>query len=123
MKLTSLRPMLWTNDLDMTIEFYNKILGFKILNYNQEVGWVTLGRDDLEIMFAKPNEHIEFDKPVFTGSFYFVTDSVDKVWADVKDKVSVIYGIENFDWQMREFAILDNNGYMLQFGQEIETVR
>jgi len=23
------------------------------------------------------------------------------------------------DWGMREFAIYDNNGYMLQFGQEI----
>lgn len=120
MKFTSLRPMLWTNDLDKTVEFYTAILGFKILNYNQEVGWVTLGRDELEVMFAKPNESIDFDKPIFTGSFYFVTDAVDKLWTDVKDKAPIVYGLENFDWQMREFALLDNNGYMLQFGQEIE---
>ncbi len=123
MKLTSLRPMLWTSDLDKTIEFYTQVLGFKILNHNQEVGWVTLGRDELEIMFAKPNEHIEFEKSVFTGSFYFVTNAVDKLWTDVKGKATVVYGLEDFDWQMREFAILDNNGYMLQFGQEIENAK
>ena len=27
---------------------------------------------------------------------------------------------EDFEHGMREFAIYDNNGYMLQFGQEIE---
>ena len=26
--------------------------------------------------------------------------------------------IETFEWGMREFAIYDNNGYVLQFGQE-----
>jgi catechol 2,3-dioxygenase-like lactoylglutathione lyase family enzyme len=120
MKLTSLRPMLWTNDLDKTIEFYTKVLGFSIVHHNQEIGWVTLGRDEMEIMFAIPSEEIEFKKPFFTGSFYFITDAVDKLWANVKDKATIVYGLENFDWQMREFALLDNNGYMLQFGQEIE---
>ena len=37
----------------------------------------------------------------------------------VKEKVKVVYPIENFEWEMREFAIYDNNGYMLQFGQDI----
>ena len=27
--------------------------------------------------------------------------------------------IENFDWNMREFAIYDNNSYMIQFGQDL----
>jgi len=28
----------------------------------------------------------------------------------------VVYPIESFDYGMREFAIRDNNGYILQFG-------
>jgi hypothetical protein len=69
------------------------------------------------MMLARPNEHVLFDKIGFTGSFCFNTDDVEAMW--VKDKASVCYGIENFDWGMREFAIYDNNGYMLQFGQGI----
>ncbi|NHQ72651.1 bleomycin resistance family protein, partial [Elizabethkingia miricola] len=33
------------------------------------------------------------------------------------------YNIEDFPWQMREFAIYDNNGYILQFGQDVETLK
>ncbi len=57
----------------------------------------------------------------FTGSFYFSTDDVDAMWARLKDKAKVCYGIENFDYGMRKFAVYDNNGYLLQFGQAIES--
>ena len=36
-----------------------------------------------------------------------------------KTKQTIVYPIENFYYVMREFAIRDNNGYILQFGQEI----
>jgi len=36
-----------------------------------------------------------------------------------KTKQTIVYPIENFYYGMREFAIRDNNGYILQFGQEI----
>ena len=42
------------------------------------------------------------------------------MWAKLKDITKVCYGIETFDFGMREFAIYNNNGYMLQFGQEIK---
>ena len=52
-----------------------------------------------------------------TGALYF---NVDDVWEQLKDQAQVEYPIENFDFGMREFAIRDCNGYLLQFGQEIE---
>jgi hypothetical protein len=70
-------------------------------------------------MLARPNEHEPFDGARFTGSFYFTTDNVDALWADLKTKAKVCYGIESFDWEMREFGIYDNNGYLLQFGQPV----
>lgn len=30
MKITELRPMLWTDDLEGSIEFYSKVLGFSL---------------------------------------------------------------------------------------------
>ena len=62
------------------------------------------------------------NKPIFTGSFYLNTDNVDKLREELKDKTRGCYEIENFDWEMREFAIYDNNGYLQQFGQEIDKI-
>ncbi|MGC4099941.1 VOC family protein [Ferruginibacter sp.] len=121
MKFTALHPMLYTNALQETIDFYTGILGFTCAERNEEWGWASLHKDEVEIMLAKPNAHIPFSQPTFTGSFYIRTNAVDELWQSLKDKVSVVYAIDNFEWQMREFAIYDNNGYMLQFGQQIES--
>lgn len=120
MKLKNLRPMIWTDKFEETIDFYSKILGFTVGERNEAWGWASLYKDDVEIMLTKPNEHTPFEKPGFTGSFYFNTDQVDKLWEYLKDRVKICYEIENFEWEMREFAIYDNNGYLLQFGQNIE---
>ena len=75
--------------------------------------------DNIELMISLPNTHIDFQKPIFTGSFYFNLENVDLLWQNIKEKVTVCYPLENFDYGMREFGIYDNNGYLLQFGQEI----
>ena len=120
MKITELRPMLWTEDLHESVKFYTEALGFKADEVNDEWGWASLSIDEVGIMLARPNQHTPFDKLGFTGTFYFNTDDVEAMWAKVKGKAKICYGIEDFEHGMREFAIYDNNGYMLQFGQEIE---
>jgi uncharacterized glyoxalase superfamily protein PhnB len=120
MKLIDLRPMLWTDKLHETIDFYVETLGFAVDEQNDEWGWASLSRDNIGVMVSRPNEHIGFEKAQFTGSFYFNTDDVDALWDKLKDKARVCYGIENFPYGMREFAVYDNNGYLLQFGQPIE---
>jgi uncharacterized glyoxalase superfamily protein PhnB len=117
MKITKLTPMLYTNNIKETVDFYEQTLGFKF-NTSDE-GWVLLLNGDVEIMFSLPNKHIPFDKPTFTGSFYFYTNNVDQLWEKLKDKTKIAYPIENFEYGMREFAVIDNNGYLLQFGEEI----
>jgi uncharacterized glyoxalase superfamily protein PhnB len=120
MKITNLRPMMWTEDLKGTVDFYVEKLGFKCHELNEDWGWASLAVDDVELMLARPNEHTPYEKIGFTGSFYFNTDDVDALWEQLKDKVNVCYGIEDFHYGMREFAVYDSNGYLLQFGQPIE---
>ena len=120
MKLTGLTPMMWTENLTETSEFYTAILKFELAEINEDWGWCALAHgDDIDLMFARPNAHTAFEKPMFTGSLYFHSENIDELWNELKDKTKIAYEIDNFEHGMREFAVYDNNGYMLQFGQII----
>ncbi len=119
MELSDLTPMLRTWDIPATIAFYTDVLGFHCEAYEEEWGWALLIRDEIPLMFSGPNEHLPETEAAFTGSFYFRTEDVDELWESLKDKARVCYPLEDFDHGMREFAIFDNNGYMLQFGRPI----
>ena len=121
-KYNFLRPILWTQNLDETIGFYIQTLGFTLLGRNDDWQWASIRKDDVQIMLSKPNEHEKFNGIGFTGSFYFNVDDVDTLWEELKEKTEVCYEIETFDWDMREFAIYDNNGYILQFGQPVAEI-
>jgi uncharacterized glyoxalase superfamily protein PhnB len=122
LKLKNVRPILETDDVNGTREFYTKVLGFECDGHFEEDGkptWISLVKDNVVIMFGARNAHSGIPTPTMTGSLYFEPDNVDEAWAELKDKVTVEYPIENFDYGMREFAIRDCNGYVLQFGREI----
>jgi len=117
MKILDVTPMLTVLSIDSAVEFYRDVLSFRCLTSTP--GWAYVALDGTEVMFALPNAHLAFQKPAMTGSLYFNTDDVDAWWNKLKDQCQVEYPIENFDYGMREFAIRDNSGYLLQFGQEI----
>ena len=117
MKLQSIRPILSVNSIDDTILFYRNTLGFECVSRVDR--WAALRKNEVEIMIALPNAHEPFEKPTLTGSIYFNCSDVDELWDGIKDRSNVAYPLENFYYGMREFAIRDNNGYLLQFGQEI----
>ena len=123
MKALKLTPMLWTENLQETIDFYTNTLGFICGDKNDEWGWASMHNGDIDVMVAKPNEHTPYDKIMFSGSFYFTLENVNELWEELKNKCTIAYPIENFEWEMREFAIFENNGYMLQFGQEISEIQ
>jgi len=112
--------MLYSEQVKETVEFYTGVLGFTCNNYMDDWSWASLACDDVEIMVALPNAHLPFEKPAFTGSFYINTDNAAGIWEALKDKVRICYPLETFDYGMREFAIYDNNGYIIQFGEELE---
>lgn len=129
MKLHKLSPILWTKDLQATIAFYESVLGFK--GTRGFPNFVSLNREDVEIMFIVPQDEPEdckdpddrepfFPRPLVTGSLYIVTEPVDELWESVKDKATVKTPLEDREYYMRDFSILDNNGYELVFGQHIK---
>ena len=106
--------MLRTKDLQATIEFYTWRLGFTCDGMSEVDGWASLRPDAVSLMVATPNAHARFDAPAFTGSLYFNVDDAVVLWTALKDLAEVCYPLEAFHYGMREFAIYDSNGYMLQ---------
>ena len=119
MKFTSLRPMLRTKDLEGTIAFYTTRLGFACDGRSDADGWASMRRDDVWLMVATPNDHRPCVEPTVTGSLSFNVDDARGLWEAVRDHTRVVYPLEDFHYGMREFAIFDNNGYLLQFGQPL----
>src|SRR5438105_11371570 len=118
-KLLAMRPMLWVDDVRATIDWYVSVLGFEEGNYVADWQWGIIKKDEVLIMLAKPNEHTPYNGPMFTGSLYINTDDVDDLWESLRGSSYVVYGLDNFEYGMREFAIKDYNGYILQFGQDL----
>ena len=117
MKLRTIVPMLWVPDVAAAARFYCDLLGFQIAA--QMETWAALEKDGAELMLSAPNEHERYSGPKFTGSLYFRVDDPDALWKEIGARANVVYPIETFDYGMREFAIRDLNGYILQFGKEV----
>ena len=118
-KALNLSPMLETKDMQATLKFYTEVLGFKCDTFSEEWGWAHFSKDEVAIMFSKPNEERNIPEPTMSGSLYIEVDDVDSVWDDLKYTGNICYPIENFEYGMREFGMFDNNGYLLQFGEVI----
>jgi uncharacterized glyoxalase superfamily protein PhnB len=120
MKLIQLRPMLESNDLAASIAFYTTILGFTLREKfmdEDSLCWCDLVKDNISIMFSLPNQHMNYGRILLSGSLYITVEDVDSLWVTLRDKCEIVYPIENFEHEMREFAIRDNNGYVLNFGE------
>ena len=119
MKLDKLTPILRTGRLEESIEFYTTVLGFQCTAWSDSWGWACLRRDNVEVMLALPNAHEPYEQPTFTGSLYFRMTQVAVLWEQLQATATICYPLEDFAYGMREFAIYDNNGYVLQFGEVI----
>lgn len=119
MKLERLTPMLYTKHLSETVKFYIDKLGFQCEELDEAAGWALVQKNDIQLMFSLPNVHLPFEKPHFTGSFYFKIQNAEQLWKELKEEVNIGYPLEVFEYGMKEFGIYDNNGYLLQFGEEV----
>lgn len=117
MSIRFLTPILRTPDMKRSVAFYSDVLAFRCTQRGDLHS--TVQRGVAQIMLAVPNDHEPWAGPKFTGSIYLSVDDVDAEWGRLKDRVRILYPIENFDYGMREFGILDDNGYHLAFGHAV----
>ncbi|RFZ92387.1 glyoxalase [Mucilaginibacter conchicola] len=123
--MESLSPNIFVNDITATVEFY-KILGFNAVMTVPEDGdnlvWAMMTNGSVTIMF-QTFESLAEELPQINradgGSLllYINLKDIQGFFDAVKDKVTVLKGLEKTFYGATEFSILDNNNYVLTFAE------
>ncbi len=118
-------PNIFVNDMKATIAFYEAI-GFEISMSVPEEGddfvWVNMVNGSVTVMF-QTFESLKNDLPEISrasgGSLllYINLKNIQQFFDDIKDKVTLLTGLEKTFYGATEFSIKDNNGYVLTFAE------
>ena len=118
-KLTNCIPTLEAKDIQETISFYVKKLGFQLISVypdREHPLWANVKRDNVEVIFKTQKKTSTIG---LSGSLYFYPTDVQEAWEALKDIVAVERPIKVNEHGVREFSIRDCNGYMLYFGKVV----
>ncbi len=125
--MESLSPNIFVKDIKATIAFY-KQLGFEVAmsvpEGADELVWAMLVNGSVTVMFQtfdSLGDDLQEVKREDGGSllFYIKLKNILDFFELLKDKVTVVKGIEKTFYGATEFSILDNNGYLLTFAEDI----
>jgi uncharacterized glyoxalase superfamily protein PhnB len=123
--MESLAPNIFVNDMKATIAFY-KVLGFNVTMSVPEEGdepvWAMMVNGSVTVMF-QTFDSLADDLPEISrkdgGSLllYISLKNIRDFFDGIKDKVTVLKGLETTFYGATEFSIKDNNGYVLAFAE------
>jgi len=123
--MDSLSPNIFVNDIQKTIEFYEK-LGFSVVLTVPEQGdlvFALMSCDKVSFMF-QTFESLGTEIPEIKreggGSLllYIKIKGIRDFYERIKDQVKIIKGLETTFYGATEFSIQDHNGYVLTFAED-----
>ena len=109
-------PVLASLHIKKSVEFYKTKLGFNKVGYLDD-NYAVIARDNFVVHFWKCDSKIH---PQNTSCYIDVKD-IDTLYKELK-QFNVIHPngkLEDKPWGMREFAVLDNDGNMIKFGEAL----
>jgi len=125
--MESLSPNIFVKDIKATIAFY-KQLGFEVAmsvpEHSDELVWAMMVNGRVTVMFQtfdSLGDDLQEVKRADGGSllFYIKLKNILTFFDLLKDKVTIVKGLEKTFYGATEFSILDNNGYLLTFAEDI----
>jgi uncharacterized glyoxalase superfamily protein PhnB len=123
--MESVAPNIFTNNMSGTVDFY-KSIGFQqtmsVPETGDELVWVMMTNGSVTFMF-QTFESLGNDLPDINrqngGSLllYINLKGIRNYFDSIKDKVTVLKGLEKTFYGATEFTIKDNNDYVLTFAE------
>lgn len=135
---TALTPELCCSDIKISLSFYVETLGFNIQYQRHEDRFAMLERQGARIMLEEIYETnriwiaAALEAPFGRGmNLEIKTDNIDELYDRVqKAGAPVFLSIEEKQYRMddtllvnRQFIVLDPDGYMLRFSQNIRQIK
>ncbi len=111
--------MLTVAEMDVTLEFYTKVLGFEVAM--KSPGYSIVTRDDATIHFTKAADETVMKAVRGHTEIYIEVLDIAPLWEHVR-RFKPDYRIRDLfdrDYGMREFHIGDPNGCLVFVGQKI----
>lgn len=136
---SKLTTNLMVKDVQETLHFYKEILGFDfvmavpkeqdcVLNEhdpNRTLVYALVKSKNIEIMFQEQTS-LSRDISIFEGvpiaasiCLYFEVSNVVQLYEKLKSKVEIVKDLDTTWYEMKEFYIKDNNGYILGFAEQV----
>jgi len=133
MKFNKLIPELSVSNFEKSLEFYTKILGFKIEYQREESKFAFLSFQGSQIMIEQVNEiwntgRLEY--PFGMGiNFQIEVENIEPILNSLKENKYPIFIEPKENWYRqdnklignKEFLIKDPDGYLLRFAEDIGT--
>jgi len=137
--ITPLTPELCCSNIKISLAFYTKILGFEIQYQREEEGFAMLERQGSRIMLDEINNNsaegtnrtwilAALEKPFGRGmNLEIRTTQIDELYTYVQQSGATIflpieekwYRVNDIEVGNRQFIVLDPDGYMLRFAQDL----
>jgi uncharacterized glyoxalase superfamily protein PhnB len=113
-------PVLRVTDLDRAANFYTDVLGFTVCwrSANDGGGENVMLESGETAVLLSTGTHLG-DTPAFTGTLYFHMTGVQEFFERIKDRVEIVWPLENMEYGQKEFGIRDCDGYLLAFAEEL----
>lgn len=126
--LNSLSPNLIAANVNRSVDFYTRELGFTLVASVPETGtynWAMVQRDTVTMMF-QTLESIHEDMPSLKitgkgsiGTFFIKMKGIDQLYAALNGKVEIPLDMRTTFYGMKEFAVKDPDGYLLVFAEDM----
>ena len=116
-------PFLPVKNLDQTVEFFKSKLGFTNEWYwGSPATEAGIGRDGLNLLFVQNTDFVDaINNANHRMEICLFVSNVDEIYKQIKlNGVEVLSELRNEPWMVREFSILDCNGYVLRIGEGLE---
>ena len=133
MNLTDVTPNLIVSDIDRSAAFYRDLLGFSVVTTVPEQApfvFVWLQRGGVSV-FLNARAAAEADLPLWAGrsagglSMFMMLEAdsvaagIDALFGAIESQATVVMPLKDQFYGMREFGILDPDGYVIFFAQRI----
>jgi uncharacterized glyoxalase superfamily protein PhnB len=118
---------LMVESVDDSAAFYQNILGFSVVdsvpNESGKLQFAILSKDNLTLMLQEKGNLTE-EYPILNTNkvrpsvtLYIMVDNFDELYRELKGSHEILCDIHATFYGSKEFAVADNDGYVLTFAE------